>query len=328
MVFAVGCLHLWIAPYVQADENEKNHASVKAAFRESVARASDATVRIHAEGKAVALGIVVDAGGYLVTKASVLEGKLTCRLRGGRELEATIVGSNEDHDLALLKVDADKLTPVPWRTGHVPAPGSLVAAAGPDGTPLAIGVVSTEPRRIRGSTRPEPRRGWLGISLGGGDSGLGITGVMPETAAAKAGIEVGDRIERIDGEVMKSVRQVVETVGSHAPGKTIKLLIRRDNKELELAATLGEWEGSRAPQDNWGGGPFSRRRWGFPLAMPHDTILHPRDCGGPLVDTDGRVVGINIARALRVTTYAIPADTVRQVLNDLRKAESERDKGE
>ena len=58
-----------------------------------------------------------------------------------------------------------------------------------------------------------------------------------------------------------------------------------------------------APEDDWGGGPFSERRWGFPLVLPHDTPLRPKDCGGPLVDTDGQVGGINIARNLGGITH-------------------------
>jgi serine protease Do len=72
-------------------------------------------------------------------------------------------------------------------------------------------------------------------------------------------------------------------------------------------------------EDEWGGGPFSEVRSGFGAILPHDTPLHPKDCGGPLVDTDGRVVGINIARALRVTTYALSADDVRRVVDELRR---------
>jgi len=318
IVLVAGCLHLWIAPHLRADVNEKNDASVKAAFREAAGAASKATVRILADGRPVALAAVVDAKGYLVTKASVLQGKLTCRLRGGRELEAAIVGSDNGHDLALLKIDAGKLTPVRWRSGAVPRPGSLVATTGPDGVPLAIGVVSTEPRKIGGSTRPESVRGWLGIGLGGGQSGLGITSVASRSAAEKAGVKQGDLVKSIDGKTMKSVRQIVETVGSHPPGRTIKLLVERDDEELELTATLGRPQAGNSPRDAWGGGPFSRRRWGFPIALPHDMAVHPDDCGGPLVDTDGNVVGINIARALRVTTFAIPAETVKKVVEELR----------
>jgi S1-C subfamily serine protease len=36
--------------------------------------------------------------------------------------------------------------------------------------------------------------------------------------------------------------------------------------------------------------------------------------GGPLLDLDGRAVGILIARADRVTTFAIPKDHVLTVL--------------
>ncbi|NQU21734.1 MAG: trypsin-like peptidase domain-containing protein [Candidatus Nealsonbacteria bacterium] len=318
IVLVAGCLHLWIASHLWADVHEKNDASVKAAFQESAAVASKATVRILAGGRSVALGAVVDPDGYLVTKASVLQGKLTCRLSGGRELAAVIVGSDNAHDLALLKIDAKKLTPVPWRSGAVPRPGSLVATTAPDGVPLAVGVISTEPRKISGSTRPDNQRGWLGIGLGGEESGLGITSVASGSAAEKAGVKVDDLLKSVDGKAMKSVRQVVDTIGSHPPGRTIKLVVERDDKELELTATLGRPQTGRSPRDAWGGGPFSRRRWGFPIALPHDMAVHPDNCGGPLIDTDGNVVGINIARALRVTTYAIPAETVKQVVEELK----------
>jgi serine protease Do len=35
------------------------------------------------------------------------------------------------------------------------------------------------------------------------------------------------------------------------------------------------------------------------------------------VDLDGKVVGINIARAGRTETYAVPAEAVRQLLPEL-----------
>ena len=54
------------------------------------------------------------------------------------------------------------------------------------------------------------------------------------------------------------------------------------------------------------GGKLSVRRFGFPLAFQHDTVLRPSDCGGPVVDLDGRVVGFNIARAGRTESYALP----------------------
>src|SRR5438270_14100307 len=74
----------------------KSSPKVLAAFRAVVARPSQSTVRVLCEGKEVALGTVVAADGWVVTKFSeLLKGKkITCKLRGGRELEARLVGAH------------------------------------------------------------------------------------------------------------------------------------------------------------------------------------------------------------------------------------------
>jgi serine protease Do len=65
------------------------------------------------------------------------------------------------------------------------------------------------------------------------------------------------------------------------------------------------------------GSILSNRRGGFPVILQHDTVLRHTDCGGPLVDLDGKVVGINISRTGRVESYAIPAEVVQKRLDDL-----------
>ena len=57
-------------------------------------------------------------------------------------------------------------------------------------------------------------------------------------------------------------------------------------------------------------GPLNHRRDDFPSAIQHDSVLHPAQCGGPLVDISGKVVGINVARADRTVTYAVPGEPV------------------
>jgi hypothetical protein len=59
------------------------------------------------------------------------------------------------------------------------------------------------------------------------------------------------------------------------------------------------------------GGKLSQRRRGFPLCIYHDAILKVEDCGAPLLDTEGKAVGIDIARALRTRSLAIPASEVK-----------------
>jgi S1-C subfamily serine protease len=48
--------------------------------------------------------------------------------------------------------------------------------------------------------------------------------------------------------------------------------------------------------------------------LQHDTILRPIDCGGPVVDLNGLAVGVNLTRADRVTTIALSAAAIRDVL--------------
>src|SRR5262249_43086894 len=66
----------------------------------------------------------------------------------------------------------------------------------------------------------------------------------------------------------------------------------------------------------------SERRTGFPVTLQHDTILKANECGGPLVDLEGRVIGINIARGGRTDTYAIPAQAILPLLPDLMAGKS------
>ena len=87
-------------------------------FRPVVAKASDATVRISADGKAVAFGTIVDSSGYILTKWDEIRDrkKIVCRLKDGKELEAKIVGVDKEYDLAMIKVEATSLPTIEWKT--------------------------------------------------------------------------------------------------------------------------------------------------------------------------------------------------------------------
>ena len=95
---------------------------------------------------------------------------------------------------------------------------------------------------------------------------------------------------------------------------SIRLNVVRGDKPLEVVATLTC--GEIYFQDRISGA-LSERAGGFPRALQHDTILEPQDCGGPLLDLDGKAVGVNIARAGRVISYALPADTVARLMDDV-----------
>ena len=69
-------------------------------------------------------------------------------------------------------------------------------------------------------------------------------------------------------------------------------------KELELEAKLDRRGGQTGRVDqNQMGSELSEKRTGFPTYFQHDTVIKPKDCGGPVCDLEGHVLGINIARA-------------------------------
>ena len=61
----------------------------------------------------VGSGFIVDKGGYIMTNAHVVEGaaKITVRLDSGEEYQGRVIGSDEETDLAILKIDAGKDLP-------------------------------------------------------------------------------------------------------------------------------------------------------------------------------------------------------------------------
>jgi serine protease Do len=285
---------------------------VKAPFREVVAQSSRGTVEIYCKDRRVALGTVVTPDGYIVTKASELAGDIVCKLRGDKTYSAKLIGIHDETDLALLKIDASGLTPVRWSREKSPAVGSFLATAGASGDPVAIGVVSVGPRAIAAAS------GVLGIAVGQSDEGARVEQVLDGTSAARAGIQVNDIITRVNDRSVTSRESLIETVGGFRPGDRVRLQVLRGEEVLDISTTLGNrTHGSRRDFQNRLGGDLSERRGGFPQAIQHDTVLKPRDCGGPLVDLDGRVVGINIARAERVASYAIPTTLVLDVIDEL-----------
>ena len=293
-----------------------NNEQIQNLLKPVVAPAAAATVRVSCDGHSVALGTIVSTDGLIVTKASQLGDKPECRLADGRKLSATVIGTDDATDIALLRVDAKNLTPVTW--ADPPSPGSMVEATMTGRDALLIGVVSDVPQPMPGPSRERPH-GWLGITVAPVDEGAEISVVEHGSAAEKAGLKNGDLIKRLDGETLQSSDQLIDKLSRMPPNKNVSLSVSRKDKDMELKVTLGRSPGS-LPQDHWGGGPFSDRRWGFSKVIPNDLGISPTDCGGPLVDIDGHCVGINIARALRVATYALPASLVKQTVEKLKSS--------
>jgi serine protease Do len=305
----------------------RDNPRMLAAFREVVAQPSRSVVRVRADGRDVALGTVVDAGGWVLTKNSEIPEdakELSVMVRGVRAVGAKVVGVEPRYDLAMLKVDAPDLVPVSWGDSKTAVVGELLASPGPALEPVAVGVLSVAARTVRQRdlppATPPANAGFLGVALDEDHGGARITAVTPKSAAEKAGLKVGDVVTLIAQTPIIDAETMVNTIQHHRPGDVVPIKFRRDGQVTEVQATLDKRpkdEFSRRDFQNRLGSSLSDRRGGFPQILQTDMALRPMDCGGPVVDLDGRTIGINIARAGRVESYAIPAAAVRAMIADL-----------
>ena len=296
--------------------------ALKRAFRSIVEAARKSTAVVYCGGKQVALGTVVSADGHILTKASELTGPAECALSNGKRLKARLIGKDDKDDLALLKVDAKGLQPVAWGDGKGPGVGRWLATCGVKEDPVAVGVVSvaardgSSVRRIRAAGR-----GVLGVMLIGEDRAE-IGQVVPRSAAAGAKLQPHDTIVKLNGKPIHSRQELIDLLAKTKPGQRVALGIERDGKEIDVKLALGRSHQSGYARQNSIGGAISARRAGFTRVLQHDTVLTPNQCGGPVVDLSGKAVGINIARAGRTESYALPSATVKAIVARLRKADS------
>ena len=99
-------------------------------------------------------------------------------------------------------------------------------------------------------------RGWLGVSVepigamaAAGDRRqvLSVVEVASGSPAQKAGVQVGDQITHINGEVVQDARLTMHRIAMLKPGDTISISLQRDQQSLELQAVVGVLNHSSSP---------------------------------------------------------------------------------
>jgi serine protease Do len=301
-----------------ASYSKKSDAFV-GVFESVVASADASTLQIVSGRRQIALGTVIDSNGYVLTKASELRGDIGCKLLDGTIAKAEVVGVDPDTDLALLKVDAENLNVIQWSLDPTPQTGQWVASPKADKELPTIGVVSVNAREIPAS------KAFIGITMGDVSDGDGvrISSILPDSPAELSKLSINDIILKIDDTEIKDMSTLREVLQNYEIADRITLLVKRGDKELKIKLTLAKRDevsplNSRSNQQNSMGSILSRRRKDFPSSFQHDSMLNSKTCGGPIVDLSGKVVGINIARAGRVSSLALTAATVRPVIERLK----------
>jgi serine protease Do len=105
--------------------------------------------RVPTEGQGS--GVIMEASGYVLTNNHVVRGAndIQVSLSDGRKVKATVVGRDGASDLAVLKIDADKLVPASFGDSDALDTGALVWAVGsPFGLERSItaGILSAKHR--------------------------------------------------------------------------------------------------------------------------------------------------------------------------------------
>jgi len=263
--------------------------------------------------------------GEILTKASELTRARDpiCVLPDGSEHRFERLGMDRDWDLMLVKVSSAGLRPISW-TDRQTTTGRLLITPDERGRPLLPGVVCIRSIKLKTASQ-----GFLGIRLPPGYRGSGarVGSLLKGGAAVRDGIKQGDIILSIDGDDVTGSDDVIRRIKAYEPYDQVAIRVMRGRIIKTISVTLtprfvsdrGDALLSHYFDERSSGKFASIHNSGFPEVIQHDTDLFPHQCGGPLLDLSGRAIGLNIARAARIISYAIPAEQVLKVYRRLKE---------
>jgi putative serine protease PepD len=126
------------------------------------------------------------------------------------------------------------------------AGGVLSDAAGSIGLGFAIPIDDAREIAEQLIEDGEATHAYMGVRIAeverSGDNdtrGAVVAGVERGSPAEEAGLEEGDVITEVDGEVVRDPAALTSAIRSHAPGDRVSLTVTRDDEETTVDVTLG-----------------------------------------------------------------------------------------
>lgn len=231
--------------------------------------------------------------GNLVSKSSLLlEDTCRCRLSDGTFRILKVIGRSEENDLVFLSFENYRLDLDLPQSDNVEL-GDLIAGYC-NNQLLASGIISCETRNVavqqEGAFHQEVE-----------DLRIKIPNNHYKNPAVK--LEDGDKIISLNSKEMLQQSDLDKFLSHTCPGQKVEVVVERAGEELEFEIALGPFQMKGHPAYQL---KVSGKREGFANAFTCDVPLEPVECGTPLVNLEGKVVGISIARSTRTCTYAIP----------------------
>ncbi|OTG65417.1 S1C family serine protease [Acinetobacter silvestris] len=261
-------------------------------------------------------GVIVRPDGYILTNNHVIAqaDQIVVALQDGRRAEAKVIGADPDTDLAVIKIELDKLPVLPFKLSGNEVGDVVLAIGNPFGVGQTVtqGIISATGRsdlgintyedfiqtdaainpgnsggalidvagnligvntaifsqsggslgigfaipakvcqQVMNSILKDGRviRGWLGISLvppkqddvlQPREAGVVVADVLKGGPAALAGLKVGDKIMKVNNEVITSTSHLINYVALQAPNSIIHVEVIRGGQTVALSVKVGE----------------------------------------------------------------------------------------
>lgn len=313
-------------PFVRSADQEKlrkEALSFLDAGKPVVSEAAKSTVGIYFGPHRIAYGLVV-RDNMIVTKWSEVNGyrgTLKGLPQDGRWRSLEVIGGLEEHDIAVLSYTGGKLPPVQLKADAELEAGDFLVVPRSDGEVASTGVLSVLPRSLRNRDK-----GYLGVVLSPEDrQNVIISDVEAGSAADEAGVKAGDKVTHIGDESIESFAELSNILKRSGAGQEVVLKVERGGQALTLKATLKGTDRVRvhglAGRDQraqrmqrMGLRRLSKVRADFPNIIQTDLDVEAEDCGAPVVNLRGEVIGMVISRASRIKTYVLPASVIEDLL--------------
>ena len=260
-------------------------------------------------------GVIMSKDGYILTNKHVIQNadQIVVALQNGNIFEASLVGSDNLTDLAVLKIRVNNLSTIPQNSNRQAHVGDVVLAIGNPynlGQSVSQGIISAVGRNAVGDSVGRQNfiqtdasinrgnsggalinsagelvgistlsigktaneiaeglnfaipmdiandvlqkiirdgrviRGYFGVQSdisSSSEEGIVITGVSPNSPAAKAGIQLGDVILKLNHQEGISAREMMQIIANTKPNSKVIVTILRLGKILQLPVVIEEF---------------------------------------------------------------------------------------
>ena len=252
---------------------------------------------------------VINEEGLAVAEAASLVDRPWVRHQG-RELPVDVAGLDSATGLAVLRLPIAGLRPWKFEEAEVSS-GTFVASVSPGGTIGTIAAITVDPRtydRGRSSPETDERQPAAPLAVHGEPRDDGFKLPIGDWPVA-AGLRSGDMVVRVADRSVRTADDIASATRMMRPGDLVKVTVQRDGHRTTLITPLPPTDGMLHQLVS-----VSPRRDGYEGAMEFAPPIDRHSLGGPLVNLDGRPVGVVVARLGDHAGVAVPAEALTETL--------------